>query len=110
MTQQKQNFDFYTQLLLLKETTVRFGVLHEAQVIQLKMYPILLNGVVKAETHVDTEKKLVFFKIKETKNFKLSKKNKTIMEKIVEWTRSILWSDCTVIFMKNEEVIYDTRS
>jgi len=103
------NLDIYTQLMLLKEATNRYGALHEAQVLQLKMYPILLSGVKKAETHVDIEKKLVFFKILEAKNFKMSKKNKNVIEKIIFWTRNLLWDDCSIVFVKDNEVIYDTR-
>jgi hypothetical protein len=106
----KENLDIYTQLMLLKEATNRFGALHEAQILQLKMYPILLFGVLKSETHIDVERKMVFFKLVETKSFKLSKKNKDIIKNIVNWTRGLLWDDCSVIFMKDEEVIYDTRS
>lgn len=105
----KENLDIYSQLLLLKEATNRFGSLHEAQLLQLKMYPILLNGVLKSETHIDVEKKLVFFKLVETKSFKLTKKNKDILQKIIEWTRRLLWDDCSIIFLKDEKVIYDTR-
>lgn len=105
----KNSLDIYTQLMLLKEATNRFGALHEVQVLQLKMYPLLLTGVKKAEAHVDIEKKVIFFKLLETKNFKLTKKNKTIIEKIVSWTRNLLWDDCSVIVMNNDIVIYDTR-
>ncbi|NBP13491.1 hypothetical protein EBU95_03715 [bacterium] len=106
----KDNLDIYTQLMLLKEATNRFGSLHEAQVLQLKMYPLLLNGVKKAETHVDIEKKMIFFKILDGKKFKLTKKNKNIIDKIVSWTRNLLWDDCSIVILNNDTVVYDTRN
>lgn len=108
-TNSKENINIYSQLMLLKEATNRFGAIHEAQLLQLKMYPILLSGVVKSETHIDVERKLVFFKLIDAKKFKLTKKNKDIIQKIIDWTRKLLWDDCSIVFIKNEEVIYDTR-
>lgn len=106
----KNSLDIYEQLMLLKATTNSFGALHEAQALQLKMYPLLLNGVKKAETHVDIEKKMIFFKILEGKGFKLTKKNKNIIEKIVLWTRNLLWDDCSIVVLNNNKIVYDTRS
>jgi len=109
-TKPKENLSIYSQLMLLKEATNRFGSLHEAQLLQLKMYPVLLNGVLKSETHIDVEKKMVFFKLTKVKGFKLSKHNKEVIQKIIDWTRSLLWDDCSVVFVKDQEVIYDTRT
>jgi hypothetical protein len=100
----------FEQLMLLKEATVRFGSLHEAQVLQLKMYPLLLPGVKKAETHIDIEKKLIYYKITESNKFRMTKKNKTIIEKIVFWTKSLLWDECSIVILNKDKVIYDTRN
>lgn len=53
------------QLLLLRGMTKATGALHEAQVLQLKMYPlVMLSNSVSSEFTFDWEKRTVEFAIK----------------------------------------------
>ncbi len=100
---------FLEQLALLKTMTIRTGAIHEAQALQLKMWPLLIPDVAKAEAHVDTERKIVTYRCK-TKSNKNAKKRTDTMDNIVTWTRKMLWDDSTVIFIVNDKAVYDTRN
>lgn len=100
---------FKEQLALLKAATVRTGAIHEAQALQLRMWPLLIPDTKSATAKVDTERKIVTYECKTTKA-KLTVKAKTIMKNITIWTRSILWDDTTIVFKLNGKVVYDSRS
>jgi len=56
-----KSLDWAQQLLLCKDLTERFGVLHEAQILQLKGWPILKYGAKKSEALVNIEDKTLTF-------------------------------------------------
>jgi hypothetical protein len=99
--------DYYEQLAMLKGMTVRSGAVHEAQVVQLRNYPLLLSFTETAETHIG--EKLVVYNITSTK-FKKTKKSIAAMDKIVDLTRKILWDDTDVVFNVNGNPVRDTRA
>jgi hypothetical protein len=100
---------FLEQLALLKTMTLRTGSIHEAQALQLKMWPLLIPDVTKAEATVDSERKLVTFKCEATSS-RATKKKRETMDNIILWTRKILWDESAVIFVINDKTVYDTRN
>jgi hypothetical protein len=97
------------QLALLKGMTLRTGAIHEAQALQLKMWPMMIPDVDKAEAQVDTERKIVTYKC-EAGSTRATKKKRETMDNIVTWTRKILWDDTVVVFILNNKTVYDTRN
>jgi hypothetical protein len=104
-----QEISIRDQLMLLKAATIRTGAIHEAQVLQLKMWPLLIPNVIKAEVSIDAEKKLVFFKC-ESKGLRASKKMKLVCENIDAWVKQLLWPETTVTIKINDRQIYDSRT
>lgn len=100
---------FLEQLALLKSMTVRTGAIHEAQVLQLKMWPLLIPDVNKAEASVDTERKMVTYKC-ETDSNRPTKKKAQTMENIAIWTKKMLWDETVVVFTLNGKKVYDSRN
>jgi hypothetical protein len=100
-----------TQLLLLKTVTVRTGATHEAQHLQLKMWPLLIKGVTrKTKVHIDPEKKLVSYALDIDKKFKLDPITRRMIKEISGWTKFILWDETDVIFTAKNKVLHDTRN
>ena len=58
----KNNLDWTSQLVLLRGLFQRFGVLHEAQVLQLRLWPFAVDpSLNKSEAKVDMEARVVTF-------------------------------------------------
>ena len=103
--------DLSTQLTLLKTVTVRTGGIHEAQQLQLKMWPRMIRGTTrKTKVELDTERKLVRFVLDTDKTFRLDVKTKRLLKEIQNWTRSILWDETDVVFVAKGKTIHDSRS
>ena len=96
------------QLMQLKAMTVRMGVIHEAQALQLKMWPLLIPDVSKAVSKVDVETKSVIMtcETKKGKKFKKTDQIDLLCKNIEEWTRAILWEETVVSIIVNGETIY----
>jgi hypothetical protein len=109
MTTKKEELTMQQQLGLLKDLTVRMGMIHEAQTIQLKHWPLLVPNVDKAKAEVDVERKLVIYTC-EAQKFRKTKKVKLYFENIDAWTKTLLWDDTTVQFMINGDLLYDSRN
>ncbi len=60
--------DRYTELLKLRIITERSGILHDAQVLQLKMWPWVLFDISEVSIIPDDRKRSLYFDIKFTKN------------------------------------------
>ena len=86
------------QLQVLKGMTVTTGVIHEAQTLQLQMWPLVafpfaLSTVAK----IDTESRTVTFEIVTSlKKDPTGKANDRAKEYVQEWTRKILWDNTKV--------------
>lgn len=98
--------DLATQLMLLKSVTHRMGIIHEAQKLQLQVWPMLLKGVKNCQVEVDINKRSVVFRLEPDKNFKKTKRNQELMVQIVKWVRWLLWDDATVQFIMQGQIIY----
>lgn len=103
------SLDVTQQLVLLKSITCRMGIVHEAQLLQLKQWPLLIPNVKKATIEVDIEHKGVRFKLDTKKAFKVNKLTKKYFTNIRNWIRFILWDDTYVVFSAKNKVTYDSR-
>jgi hypothetical protein len=88
------------QLAYLRTMTIRTEAIHEAQALQLRNWPLLIPGIVKAEARVDVPNKTVVFHCK-SKSGKapITKAMKVTCNKItMSVQRLILWPDTKVVF------------
>ena len=98
------------QLRYLKGMTEKLNVLHEAQMVQLRNYPILIPNIKKAETRVDQKKHIVVFDCESEKtHFRNTKKVNIAIENIITWIHAIIWEDTAVELIVNGKSVYDTR-
>lgn len=106
MTTNLVNPDQEKQLLMLKDLTRRMGVLHEAQVLQLKMWPMtLFTHAKKTEERVNLESKEIDYDILQTKGKKPSDL-KERFEALNEWTKWLLGDDWVVRVRERGKLLY----
>lgn len=96
------------QLMLLKSVTLRTGAIHEAQVLQLKAWPLLMDGVLKSVARVDVDNKRVVFNMTTTDLFNNSELSKKMLAEIDRWTKILLWDETRVMFKSNKKIVYDS--
>lgn len=102
--------DFLQQLMYLKGLTMRTGVIHEAQALQLRNWPLLVPGVKKAETHIDTDQKFIKYICEpKFKTFRVTKSVKDQCNNICIFARKITWDDAVVVFFSGKKPIWDSR-
>ena len=94
-----------TQLQWLKTLTHRTGAIHEAQSLQLKLYPMMLPNAKTAEARVDIEKKAVKY-IVTCKPLKKGALFDKVCTEMAGWTRWLLWDDTKVTIEVNGKVMY----
>lgn len=83
------------QLGLLRELTKTTGVLHEAQVQQIRYWPVLLFEA-KSAAEISTQTNTIHYKIMPTKTKKKIKWDKP-SSLLAEWTKALLGEDWTVL-------------
>lgn len=94
------------QLILLRNITATMGVLHEAQVLQLKWWPLtLFTHARKCEERINIERKEIDFVILQTKG-QPPKDIKKRYEAIVEWTKWLLGSEWTVRIRLRDKLLH----
>jgi hypothetical protein len=96
------------QLQHLKALTVRTGAIHEAQALQVRNYPMLVDGITNSETKIDVERKMVIYKIKCKR--KLKEKELVKFKKIEEYIRFVLWPDTLLVVKRGAVVLFDSRA
>lgn len=98
--------DHEKQLLLLRDLTQRMGVIHDAQQLQLKMWPIVLftHGQ-KFEEHVNVEEKEVDFIILQTKGKKPTDLDERF-KALNDWTKWLLGDDWLIRVKLRDKVLY----
>jgi hypothetical protein len=98
--------DHEKQLILLRDLTARMGVIHEAQQLQLKMWPIVLftHGQ-KFEERVDINGKEVDFIILQTKGKKPADMDERF-KALNDWTKWLLGDDWLVRVKLRDKVLY----
>lgn len=97
------------QLAHLKDLTERFNMLHEAQTVQLRNYPLLIPNISSAEIKINTDFHIVTFHCEAEKKFRLTKNAKIMIENILLWTRTVVWSDSTLEIFVGDRMVYDSR-
>ena len=94
------------QLLLLRDMTARMGVIHDAQMLQLKMWPLVLfDNVKKCEEHVNIEQKVLEFHILQTKG-KYAVDREKRFEHLVDWSKWLLGHDWIVRIKERGKLLY----
>lgn len=98
------------QLMHLKQLTLRLGVIHEAQTVQLRNYPLLIPNIKSAVLDLDAERHIVHYKCtSESGRFRKTKKTKDMISNILIWTRLIIWEDTIIEITVDGKFIYDSR-
>lgn len=88
--------DVEEQLILLRDLTARLGVLHDAQVFQLRMWPLVLFTHAKqVDLHIQMEDKEISFVIEKHKG-KVPEDIKERYTALNDWTKWLLGDDWTV--------------
>ncbi len=95
------------QLMLLKGMTVRAGVIHEAQRLQLEMWPRLSKKISSCVPKIDMEKKLVILDCK-AKSYRTDAFERQLFDNILIWVRSILWDETKVVIRVNRKVVFNS--
>lgn len=102
----------YDQLMQLRAMTIRTGAIHDAQVLQFKNYPLLVEGVKAATAYPDLERKMIEYKV--TKCDKGFPKSKEVFDRDMGFLKknvqALLWPDTVVVFKLGRRVLYDSRA
>lgn len=100
------------QLGQLKMLTERFGTLHEAQLLQIRNYPLLIVGVKTVETNIDMEKKIITYKCKSDpkKKFRKTKQVMSLIDHIYEWCKYVSWGEVILEIKVDGKDVFDSRT
>lgn len=100
------------QLMLLKGTTLRTGAIHEAQRLQLELWPRMSDQIQSCLPKVNfTTKTIALSCITFGKSkFKMEDFEKKLFQEILGWVRLILWDDTRVIIMINKKRVFDSAT
>jgi hypothetical protein len=105
--------NYLEQLGHLRALTVRMNIIHEAQALQVRNYPLLIPGVKSAVTEIDIETKTVVYKLTpQNKKFNLSSpKVKKICDNIKIYIQEvILWPNTNVFFTVSDSGAKNVKS
>lgn len=95
------------QLALLKEMLASRGILHEAQVLQLKIWPLIaMEHATSSETRFYFDEKLVVFVVKVPKKAKEPKDMKVRLEKLTESVKWLLGDEYNVEVCQGRKTIF----
>lgn len=94
--------------MLLKATTIRTGAIHEAQVLQLKIWPRLNPMISKSEARVDVENKTVTF-VCESGSLRPKKSDRVFFENLEKWVKDLLWDETTVTVRINDKIVFESK-
>lgn len=93
------------QLMLLRDLTAKTGILHEAQVQQIKLWPFAIcPNVGKSEAHVSVEKQTIEYHLTPEKG--QIKLNPKIMEKFMEGVSLLLGPEWRIQIFGNGSLIF----
>lgn len=96
------------QLAALKTATINFDCLHEAQVLQLKSYPVLIPGIKQPwSLTIHPETKTCTYKCQGRK----ARSTIDHMQDVSRYIKKfILWDKTTVQFFLNDQLVFDSRN
>ncbi len=95
----------YEQLMMLKALTKQSKTLHDAQVYQLKMWPLLLTHAIRTQISVDFDFKDIIFNILETKGRKPNRFAKRL-KLLGHYTQTLLGEEYSVTVKLKGKNIY----
>lgn len=95
----------WTKLLQLKDLTSRTGMLHELQVMQLKMWPLVFLNAKNATTEFGYETKLVVYHV-DIEGRKPAK-FKWRLEHLDKATKKLLGGEYSVVVNVNKKQVYN---
>ena len=108
-----KDLDYSSQLHLLRSFSKQFGVLHEAQVIQLRYWPYAVDPDLPAEGGAevnlmmeDEKIKYIWTDAKRTKKWKPDKKYRERLEHLAKWTKWMLGENFSVRIELNGKKLY----
>lgn len=86
--------DAWEQLCWLRDMTRRTGMLHDAQILQMKMWPrVLFEGCSKSQASVDVDSRSVVYEV----HLKAAgKKQEALAETLSDYTKNLLGSEWAV--------------
>ena len=99
--------EVHQQIMLLRDITVRTGAIHEAQVVQLKLWPyVAYNNVEQCEIHIHADPELINKSPRVeyrliTKGRGIGAKPQKRHEAIALWTRELLGDAFEVVVFIN---------
>jgi hypothetical protein len=94
----------FKQLMILKGMTERWGVLHDAQLLQLKMLPMIMIGnCQKVQVDYDCEKREINFIVKTVGKLASAE---FFYEKLDEAVKTLLGNTWLVRIKRNGETIF----
>lgn len=103
-----ENKNAMEQLMLLKATTIRTGAIHEAQALQLKMWPRLNKSISSSEAQVSVDNHQVIF-ICESKGMRPTQAHKLFFDNLERWVRTMLWDDTYVKVVVNGKTVFESE-
>lgn len=100
------------QLMLLKATTIRTGAIHEAQKLQMQLWPRMSNQIAPGVVaKVDPEKKIVILECKSKKKpYNHAEFEAKLFNEIVGWVRRIVWDETKVVIKVNGKRLLDSSN
>jgi hypothetical protein len=113
MTKPKDSkFDWTAQLVMLRDMTKRFGTIHEAQALQLKLWPYTVDPTLtNSKCALDMESKYIEFEWSGPP-VKIEKKYQTRLKTLDSNVKFLLGDDWNVKVNRNSETIFplDTKN
>lgn len=87
--------DTYQQVLLLKDITRKTGCLHDTQILQMKIWPLVLTHATKTAFSFNSNKKIVIYNLREFKGKKPKDFNKRL-SLLRKYTKDLLGEEYQV--------------
>jgi hypothetical protein len=110
MTKIINNENIAMRLNALKSLTQQFGILHELQTAQLKLWPFAIDpNLDKTEAEVDFESNLIIFKWQSAKFSKIDQKYKQRLHKLLISVRYLLGDNWQIHILLNNELIFQSE-
>ena len=96
------------QIAAIRKLSHMTGGLHELQIQQLKMYPLIAHDIKSARIEINSELHKIEYQCKsEVKNWKRKKRE---LEFIYKCTRDVTWDDAVVVFSVNSKKVFEMTS
>jgi hypothetical protein len=95
----------WEKLYRLREVTRTTGILHEIQVLQLKMWPLVFTNATESECEFNFETKAIVFDLKKLKG-KRPENFKERLEHLTKATQQLLGDEYAVVINVNGKKVF----